>query len=201
MGGGEGCDERKHMEKQIFPLPAAVGGRQMSACAASTLDCAALGTTTWPSLLSHRVWAAVTLRNFSPGWALGTVEGVGGGCGGVLPRSGSSTCTRVHQHLLDPLLFFTQETHKETLALFTLMRKEESDLEFAGEERRGEDTCVVLSPRQENPDSGLVATLKLASFKGCVTPKTYCSHICMCIRHHTFCKLKSVKSGATRWFL
>lgn len=68
------------MEKQIFPLPAAVGGRQMSACAASTLDCAALGTTTWPSLLSHRVWAAVTLRNFSPGWALGTVEG-GGGAG------------------------------------------------------------------------------------------------------------------------
>ncbi|MEQ2184476.1 hypothetical protein GOODEAATRI_008349 [Goodea atripinnis] len=38
----------------------------MSACAASTLDCAALGTTTWPSLLSHRVWAAVTLWSLSP---------------------------------------------------------------------------------------------------------------------------------------
>lgn len=132
MGGGEGCDERKHMEKQIFPLPAAVGGRQMSACAASTLDCAALGTTTWPSLLSHRVWAAVTLRNFSPGWALGTAEGV---VEGALQRSGSSTCTRVHQHLLHPLLFFTQETHKETLALFTLTRRGEFDSEFAGEER------------------------------------------------------------------
>lgn len=96
MGGGEGCDERKHMEKQIFPLPAAVGGRQMSACAASTLDCAALGTTTWPSLLSHRVWAAVTLRNFSPGWAQGTVEGGGGKGAGEYCRARDHPHARVY---------------------------------------------------------------------------------------------------------
>lgn len=80
----------------------------MSACAESTLDCAALGTTTWPSLLSHRVWAAVTVPNFSPGWALGTVGGGGGGGINAL----RIIHMRVHQHLLHPLLFFTQETHK-----------------------------------------------------------------------------------------
>lgn len=75
---------------------------------------------------------------------VGTGDGGGGGgegCGGVLPRSGSSTRTRVHQHLLDPLLFFTQQTHKETSALLTLIRGV-----GLGIGRRGEDTCVVLSP-------------------------------------------------------
>jgi hypothetical protein len=40
---GKGCNEHKHMEKQIFPPPAAVWEGKMSACAVSTLDCAALG--------------------------------------------------------------------------------------------------------------------------------------------------------------
>lgn len=105
VGGGKGCNEHKHMEKQIFFSPCSSQGRQMSACAASTHDCAALSATTWPSLLSHRVWAAVTLWNFPPG------QRKASRC------SGSSTCTHVHQHLLHPLLFFTQEIHKETVVL------------------------------------------------------------------------------------
>lgn len=114
--GGRGSGWRKGLQraqaygKADFSSPCSSQGRQMSACAVSTLDCAALGTTTWPSLLSHRVWAAVTLWNFSPGWRKAS------------PCSGSSTCTHVHQHLLHPLLFFTQEIHKETLALFTFIQ-------------------------------------------------------------------------------
>lgn len=143
MGGGEGCDERKHMEKQIFPLPAAVGGRQMSACAASTLDCAALGTTTWPSLLSHRVWAAVTLRNFSPGWAQGTVEGVGGRVRGSIAALGI-----IHTHACTPTppgppaIFHTRDAQRN-VGLVYFDKKRGVGL---GIGRRGEDTCVVLSP-------------------------------------------------------
>lgn len=143
MGGGEGCDERKHMEKQIFPLPAAVGGRQMSACAASTLDCAALGTTTWPSLLSHRVWAAVTLRNFSPGWAQGTVEGVGGRVRGSIAALGI-----IHTHACTPTppgppaIFHTRDAQRN-VGLVYFDKKRGVGL---GIGRREEETCVVLCP-------------------------------------------------------
>lgn len=179
------------MEKQIFPLPAAVWGRQMSACAASTLDCAALGTTTWPFLLSHRVWAAVTLPNFSLGWALGTV-----GCwGGASMRSGSSTCTRVHQHLLHPLLVFTQETHKRNIGLVCFdknscvsgARWEEKQLTWI--RRRGKKTSVALrlSPTLTRKSQLETSTLKPVPFKECVASKTYSPHVFMCVRHYTNC--------------
>lgn len=109
-GGAEDCGRgggwRKELQwvqaygKADFFSPCSDRGRQMSACAASTLDCAALSTTTWPSLLSHRVWAAVTLWSFSPGQRKASL------C------CGSSTCMRVPQHLLHALLFFTQDTQK-----------------------------------------------------------------------------------------
>lgn len=66
-GWREGLQRAQAYGKADFSSPCSSHRRQMSACAASTLDCAALSTTTWPSLLSHRVWAAVTLWNFSPG--------------------------------------------------------------------------------------------------------------------------------------
>lgn len=100
-GGGsgwrEGLQRTQAYGKADFSSPCSSQRRQMSVCAASTLDCAALGTTTWPSLLSHRVWAAVTLWSLSPG------QRKASRC------SGLSTCTHVNQHLLHSLPSFTQE--------------------------------------------------------------------------------------------
>lgn len=104
-GWREGLQRTQAYGKADFSSPCSSQRRQMSACAASTLDCAALGTTTWPSLLSHRVWAAVTLWSLSPGQK-------------KAPQySGLSTCTHVNQHLLYSLFSFTQEIHKEALGL------------------------------------------------------------------------------------
>lgn len=65
--GGEDSALNKHMEKQIFPLPAAVSEGKCQHATQATLDCPELGTTTWLSLLSHRIWAGVTLWSMSPG--------------------------------------------------------------------------------------------------------------------------------------
>lgn len=105
-GWREGLRRAQAYGKADFSSPCSSQRRQMSAWAASTLDCAALGTTTWPSLLSHRVWAAVTLWSLSPGQRK------------ALRCSSSPTCTHVHQHLLHVLLFFTQEKYKETCLLW-----------------------------------------------------------------------------------
>lgn len=178
--GGRGSGWRKGLQraqaygKADFSSPCSSQGRQMSACAVSTLDCAALGTTTWPSLLSHRVWAAVTLWNFSPGWRKAS------------PCSGSSTCTHVHQHLLHPLLFFTQEIHKETLALFTFIQPCYSSLKRKHELdwNHYRSICIVLicfelqqgkhQTSWENPNS----TQKPDSLK-----KLFYTKICYCLAY------------------
>lgn len=105
-GWREGLRWAQAYGKADFSSPRSSKRRQMSAWAASTLDCAALGTTTWLSLLSHRVWAAVTLWSLSPG------QRKASWC------SSSPTCMHVHQHLLYSLLFFTQRKYKETCLLW-----------------------------------------------------------------------------------
>lgn len=102
----EGLRRAQAYGKADFSSPRSSQRRQMSAWAASTLDCAALGTTTWLSLLSHRVWAAVTLWSLSPG------QRKASWC------SSSPTCMHIHQHLLYSLLFFTQRKYKETCLLW-----------------------------------------------------------------------------------
>lgn len=123
----------------------------MSACTVSTLDCAALGTTTWPSLLSHRVWAAVTLRSLSPG------QRKASRC------SSSSTCMHVHRHLLQCLLFFTQEIHKETWDLFT---SAPNSIRALGTEKHKQTSLVEISHK-----TGCSVSHLFALFFECVSLK------------------------------
>lgn len=54
--GGEGLQRSTSIWKSRFFLSPQQSARaNVTACDAPTLDCAALGSTTWPSLLSHRV--------------------------------------------------------------------------------------------------------------------------------------------------
>lgn len=68
VGGGKGCNEHKHMEKQIFALPAAVGQGKCQHAPRPRLTVLHSAPPPGPFLLSHRVWAAVTLWRLSLGY-------------------------------------------------------------------------------------------------------------------------------------